>query len=129
MSKLYMPQRDQLRRGILKIGPLISIIAATTPVAIWPLSLGRKAKLVKIHVFNNTGGTILLEIGTGVGGAFARSLPRFAVFAGTDRVISEDELVAVQFAANITAQANGGAAAPNDIQIRAEVIEYRGVRG
>jgi hypothetical protein len=109
--------------GIRKASPAVSIVAAATPTALYTLSPGRIARIRKIMWRNNNGAPAVLDIGTGLGGAWAQILPSIDMPAGINGSMTEDEIPAIEFVANITAQSSAAAAAPNDIELQIEVEE------
>ena len=117
------------RLGVIKTTPMASIVAAATGTALHTLSPGRTARVIKLHIANRNAANAFVQIGTGLAGAFAASIPAFFVPGGTDRPVTEEEMEEFEFTANITAASTAAAAAPNDVQVIATVKEYQGVTG
>lgn len=123
-------QTKEYKRGIRKPGPIGSIVAAATPITAYILPATRTCHLRKITLWNRNAANAQVQIGTGLGGAFAQALNGiFAVGAGNDLEVPEDQIPNVEFGASITAQSTVGAAAPNDVQIQVEVEEFPGTTG
>ncbi len=126
---MTMLEQVNYRQGIRKTGALSNIVAALTPITLYTLSTGRTCELKRLHIHNGNAANALLDIGTGLGGLFIRALPRIFLNAGMDIMLTEADLVNLEFTANITCQADVGGADPAWIQLRAEVEEYQGPNG
>jgi len=112
------------RVGLRKVGQLASIIAANTAVTCYQVTPGRSYVPRKIMWDNRTGANGQLQIGTGLGGAFAQILPDIPLISATGDTQGELELPELDLSVDLTVEATIGAAAPTDIQVRVEVEEY-----
>lgn len=125
-----MEIKHMYRYPIRKETQMAALVAASAPVTLHILSTGRTCKLRKLHAYNGSAVSALLEIGTGLAGAFARTHPRILVLAGNDVELPEDLILGVEFSANITITTTAAVgAAPLDLQVRGEVDEYTGPSG
>lgn len=121
---LTLPRRDY-RRGIRKNGAMISLIAATTPLAAFLLTATRTAVIRKVAIANHNGGATQVQIGTGTA-PFVQAIPDIAVPAGQDVTLTEDEIQEIEFSADITVQASVAGAAPANVLVLLDVEEYEG---
>ncbi|KKK74170.1 hypothetical protein LCGC14_2886450 [marine sediment metagenome] len=112
-----------MRPRVRKTGPLVSNVAATTPLTYYQLSDGRSAVLVKILGFNGQAGNVILEIGDGLAGAFVRRIPRIFMVAGMDLNIGEEDCPNWEFTGDIVGQVSAAAAAAADVGIQLVVDE------
>ena len=122
------------REGIRKSGAMVSVVAAAPNNAIncYLLTAGRTCILRKLTIHNRNAANTVVRVGTGVGAAFVQAMPGWAVPTGQDREIGEgsmEPIVDLEFTANITVEATAAAAAPNDVQVLAEVEELQGPTG
>lgn len=117
------------RTGIRKVTSMASIVAAATAVTIHDLPTARTGIVRKVHIMNNNAAQVVVQLGTGLAGAYAQSMPGWVVPSNSDRQLTEDELPGLEFTADITAQSSAGAAAPNNVQVMLEVEEFLGVSG
>ena len=123
---------ENYREGIRKWSAMVSIVAPATPINLYLLTAGRTAILRKLHMFNRNAANTIVQVGTGLGGAFAQNMPGWFVSTGQDREVGMDSLepiVDLEYTATITVQATVVAAAPNDVQVIAEVEEFQGPTG
>jgi len=117
------------KTGVRKTSAIASCIAAATPVALYNLSAGRTCTPKKIHVHNGNPANTIVQIGTGLGGLFAQQIANILCVPGMDLEMREEDIVGVEFTANITVQATVAAAAPNNVTVQVEVEEYQGPTG
>lgn len=122
---MYSTEIDE-RPHLRKVGTRVSIQAALTPATVYTLSTGRTAKLVRIVGYNGQPADVILEIGTGLGGAWARVLPRIRMIAGMPLLIDENECGGFEFEANITAQVSAAGAPAADVEVQLTVDEIGG---
>lgn len=96
-----------IARGIRKVSGIVTIAAAATPEVLYQLTtltnVSRSAYIRKIHAYNAVGATTLM-LGTGLGGAWAQALPTYRLANAMDNIWLEDEIIAVEFFADITVQ-------------------------
>ncbi len=121
--------RNEYREGIRKPSPVASIIAAASGVNLWLLTTGRTAIIRKIHIQNNNAAASLVQIGTGLLGAFVAANQGWQALAGQELIITERELPNIEFSADITVAGSVGAAAPNNVTVQVEVEEFQGPIG
>lgn len=117
------------RDGILKATPIASCVANSTAVTLHTMSPGRTANLRKLSIFNGNGAPTRIQIGTGLAAAFVQAIPDIYCVNGQDLQITEEQIPAVEFTADITVRATTAAASPADVQVLAEVEEYAGITG
>ena len=115
---------DKPRRGLMKTGAMVTIIAAATPINAYLLTAGRTCISRKIHIMNRAAVSANVQFGTGLGGLFVQALPGFFSVFGFDDQIEEERLADWEPAANITVQADQF---PIDIIVTVE--EFRGPTG
>lgn len=106
----------------------IYIQAANTAQTMWSVSVGRKALLKKLIVFNRTGTDGLLNIGVGIAGtSYLQIFPLLKVFNGLDNIFEEEDLPDYWFngetSGNILMQCSVGGAIPLELQVFPEVVE------
>ncbi len=121
----------QLERGLLVPGAVVNIAAAAAANAtvIFQLSnfgqqIGTKSfKLRKLMVRNNGGGTLWLEVGTGVAGGFAQVIPPVRVMDNLDSSWQEIEMPDVELFADMTAFPDALLAGGSvDVQVEVEEV-------
>lgn len=112
----------QLARGIRKVSNVITVAAAATPETLYQRTTGgqnpRTVIVRKVMVYNNTGANVVIDIGTGLGGAFARIMPSLYSITLFDNEWTEDDLPEVEVGADITVQSS-----VLGVQIQVEVEE------
>lgn len=110
-----------MKRGIRKVSAVITVAAGATPQNLYLISAGgaatRTAIVRKIWAYSIVGAAVL-QIGTGLGAAWAALLPPMLVVNGMDNTWEADEIPAVEAAVNITCQSN-----VLGIQVQIEVEE------
>jgi hypothetical protein len=83
-------------KGVRKVSNIITVAAAGTPETLYQRTTGgqnaRTVILRKVMVYNNTGANAVVEIGTGLGGAFATIVPPFYSLNLFDNEWTEDDL-------------------------------------
>ena len=123
------------KRGIRKAPPaavnptasnIVALVAATTPLAIWPTTPTRTAVIRKIHMSSTDTQPTSVQIGTGIAN-FVAALPDIQMVTGspaTDLELDEDHIPNVEFSVPITAQVTSHTA--GSVKIVLEVEEYQG---
>lgn len=127
-----MPLARVLRSkdGLPHVSGIASCTVAATSVPLYLISPGRSANIRKLHIVNRNAAATVVQIGTGITPAFVQALNGFyAVAAGQDLELTEEQITTDEFAANITVQATVAAVAPNDVLVKVEVEEYQGPIG
>jgi hypothetical protein len=122
-------EKRQWRTGVEVTSPIASCVAAATPVNLHLLKTNRTCKIRKIHIFNGQPAPVTVDIGMGLGIAFAPSIPPIYVVNGMEMVLREEDIQDVEFNANITVQASAAGAAPANVQVQVTVEEYLGISG
>lgn len=83
-------------RGIRKVSDIITVAAAATPQTLYQRTTGgqnpRTVILRKVMLYNNTGANAVVEIGIGLGGAFATIIPPLYSINLFDNEWTEDDL-------------------------------------
>lgn len=83
-------------KGIRHVSPVVTVAAAATPEVLYQRTIGgqnpRTVILRKVMIYNNTGANAVIDIGTGLGGAFARIVPSFYSINLFDNEWTEDDL-------------------------------------
>ena len=96
-------------RGIRKTSAIITLAAAATPESLFLQSAGttisRSAILRKIFAYT-TVGNVVIQIGTGLGGAWAQLIPPILVPNTFDIQLTEDEIPEVEVFEDLTVQAD-----------------------
>ena len=97
--------------GLRKYSLPITVAAAATPQTLYIISAGgtttRTAIIRKIMVgYTALAGNPVLQIGTGLGGAWVAALPPFLVINAQDNEWLETGIPCVEFGANITCQSS-----------------------
>lgn len=100
----------QPARGIRKVSAIIVVAAAATPENLYLLTqlVGTNPRTVilrKIMTYSNVG-NCNVDIGTGLGVAFANIIPTIFVLNGLDNEWPEDDIPEVEVQANLTVQSN-----------------------
>ena len=118
--------------------PIVSLVAALTPVVAWTASLGRAAKLKRVRWSNRTGGNSTLRIGyNDLAAAFVQVYPDILMTPGMDDELTADQLGTVGncpygfIASTIGTGSNGNIAvlatvagvAPANVQVTIQVEE------
>ncbi|RJO60329.1 MAG: hypothetical protein C4542_09565 [Dehalococcoidia bacterium] len=117
------------RKGIRKVSPIASCVAANTPVTLYQLTNGRTCVIRKIIAKNENPADTQIQIGTGLGAGYVQAMPGINLVADQDLQITEEFIPEVEFTADITVQATVAAAAPSEVDIMVEVEEYQGTAG
>jgi hypothetical protein len=119
------------RTGIRKVTAIASVVAAggVNSVTLHDLPTGRTGIVRKVHIMNNNAGQTVVQLGTGLAGAYAQAMPGWVVPAGIDVELGEDVIPAFEFTADITVAASVAAAAPNNVQVMVEVEEFVNTSG
>ncbi len=125
-----------VERGIRFTTPIRSIVAGAATTMLHQVTAGRTAVIRKIMYNNRNGVGSDLQIGStnspvgGIAGAFTQRLPAIDMLATLGDTLTEDQLPAYEFrkyadgATDIVMQATVAAAAPNDVQVMAEIEEF-----
>lgn len=99
----------QQARGIRKVSAVITVAAAATPETLYQLTTGgtvtRTLILRKIMAYSLVGNCVV-QIGTGLGVAFAAILPTILVINGIDTEWLEEEIPEIEASADLTVQSN-----------------------
>jgi len=99
----------QVARGIRKSSLIITVAAAATPENLYLVSAGgtvpRTVIVRKIMCYSDVGNCIV-DIGIGLGVAFANIIPSILVINTFDTEWMEDEIPEVEVNANITVQSS-----------------------
>lgn len=116
---------DRLRVGVRRAPTaLVSIVAANTNTTLYSLTAGRTCFLRKLMIYNRSGGTALLSIGTADSvGVFTAQLPLQSVANNAGLNLTEDQLVEYEFTSSVVVRSNSAAASPNEVQAQGEVEE------
>lgn len=97
------------RGGIRKPSAVVTVAAAATPEVLYQQSnsggVNRTVILRKIMAYSNVGNCVV-DIGNGLGGAFARIIPSFLVPNGIDTEWAETEIPEVEVNADLTVQSS-----------------------
>jgi hypothetical protein len=99
-------------RGVRKLSPIVIVAAAATPEVLYQRTTGgqnpRTVILRKVMIYNNTGANAVVEIGTGLGGAFADIIPPLYSINLFDNEWTEDDLPVdeVGVSADLTVQSS-----------------------
>ena len=106
------------------VAPLIAGVQTLWQQSNWVNQLGAKtAKIKRLKVTNGGLANTWLYIGTGLTApTFVRAF-RLRIIAGMNDDYEEGDLPDVEFAADITVWADAAAAAPNEVEVRAEIEE------
>lgn len=100
---------EQPARGIRKVSPIVAVAAAATPEVLYQLTQGgtnpRTVIVRKIMCYSNVGNCVV-DIGTGLGPAFANVIPSILVLNTFDNEWPEDDIPEVEVQADITVQSN-----------------------
>ena len=111
-------------KGIRKVSNIIPVAAAATPETLYQRTTGgqnpRTVILRKVMVYNNTGANAVIEIGTGLGLAFAGIIPPLYSINLFDNEWTEDDLPVdeVGVSADLTVQSS-----VLGVQVQVEVEE------
>ncbi len=96
-------------RGIRKVSDVVAVAAAATPENLYLVTaggtVGRTVILRKIMAYSAVGNCIV-QIGTGLGVAFAQIIPFIFVTNGMDSEWQEDWIPEVEVGANLTIQSD-----------------------
>lgn len=111
----------QTARGVRKTGNIITVAAAATPETLYQQSNAgtnpRTVILRKVFAYSNVG-NCLVDIGIGLGVAFANIIPRILVPNGIDSQWNELDIPEVEVNADLTVQSS-----ILGVQIQVEVEE------
>jgi hypothetical protein len=111
-------------RGVRKVSNIIPVAAAATPETLYQRTTGgqnpRTVILRKVMIYNNTGANAVVEIGTGLGVAFADIIPPLYSINLFDNEWTEDDLPVdeVGVSADLTVQSS-----VLGVQVQVEVEE------
>lgn len=112
---------QQPARGIRKSSEVVTVAAAATPEVLYQRTTGgqnpRTVILRKIMGYSNVGNAVL-DIGTGLGVAFANIIPSLAVVNTVDTEWPEELICEVEVGADLTVQSS-----ILGIQVQVEVEE------
>lgn len=110
-------------RGIRRSSDIITIAAAATPEILYQRTTGgqnpRTVILRKVMAYNDVGAATL-DIGTGLGGAFANLIPTLRLVNNMDNEWPEGEIPEVEVGADLTVQSD---VLGVDVQVEVEEIE------
>jgi hypothetical protein len=126
---MTMARPREYKLGLRKAGAVAHIVAAGAANAqnLWILSAGRTAKIRKLHIYNGQPAPVQVTIGMGV--PLVAAMAPITVVNGYELIITEADLVDVEFTATITVMSSAAGAAPNDVQVQATVEEFQGPTG
>lgn len=115
--------------GVRKTSPIINLVAANTPLAVYTKPAGRSAIVRKIMWHNRSMATGVLRIGTTLGSPIPLLVPPVDAPANLTGQLDEPNInsavLDAQAATAITAETTAAiGAAPNDFQVQIEVEEY-----
>jgi len=106
--------------NIRSTSALVPLVAAATPLTLFPVGTGRSAKIKKIMTYNGQPADVILEIGTGLA-PFVRTMPRIRLISTFHDNIGEFDLPEIEFTANITCQASAAGAGVLSVEVQVEV--------
>lgn len=110
-------------RGIRKSSAIITIAAAATPETLYQRTTGgqnpRTVILRKVMAYNDVAATTL-DIGTGLGVAFANIIPTLRLVNNMDNEWVETEIPEVEVGADLTVQTD---VLGVDVQVEVEEVE------
>lgn len=100
---------EQPARGFRKVSPIVIVAAAATPEVLYQLTQGgtnpRTVIVRKIMCYSNVGNCVV-DIGIGLGVAFANIIPSILVLNTFDNEWPEDDIPEVEVQADITVQSS-----------------------
>ena len=98
----------QEARGIRKVSPLYTLLAADTGEILYQRTTGgqnpRTVIVRKLMIYNNTGADAVVQIGTGLAGAFAAIMPSFFALDTFDNQWIEDDIAEIEVDDDLTVQ-------------------------
>ncbi len=113
--------------------PIASLVVAATNTLVFNSSTDRTFRIVKIHIFNHNAAATIVTLGdlSGAGATWVQKVTGIWVAAGLDLILTEPEIIGIEFPVNqdLYARASVAAAAPNNVEVQVEVHEYLGIGG
>ena len=101
-------------------------LSGTEPIAIIKPAMGRTARLRKLLAYNNDSASHTVEIGSWDGSTFTPLLAKISVAAGSNTVLSKDELPAAELVGDgvrsLAARLEASATNPVELALEIEVL-------
>jgi len=119
------------KKGLRSPTVVLSVVAggAGTAVLFHDVPPNRSARIRKLHIYNHNAAATDVTFGAGLLGAFVAATVPVHVLNGAEEIIEEEQIPDVEYFADITALCSVAAAAPNNVEIQAEVEEFLSISG